>query len=344
VAYKDFYVTPSGSTAHVTFLGVDNHPDRDAERYTFSVQSPAGNEETLNVMLVSPALINRALQQNGLPPLVEVKKDLTRLAAVTNFDRLDFLPTDEGGRRLVAIEGPEAIALLRRSKLSDREIRRFIARRIYQVYSRSTLNETVLFDHFDHLLTGAEPVDLYRNAQVLEAEGYVIIKQADGLELRLQPTVRLVREVERYGAAKEDVVTDSDYVQALGAYPGLGKYREAMQLEYQRYAVAVTDTELESVFKAAAPIVEAIVKDLLRAHGSTQQHTTLGPAVADLAKRGIGGRALLSQLDHVLKFGRDLALHGADLPTTVLRIACANAFELAPQLGALFPRAGSVRP
>src|SRR2546426_3064859 len=152
MAFQDFYVTPSGSTAQVKLLGADRHPNRDAERHIFSLQSPAGSHETLNVTLVAPRLIDAALQQNGLPPLTEIKKELTHLAAVTSFDRLELLPTDEEGRRLVQIEGPEAMALLRRPRIPDREIRRFIARRIYQVYSRSTLNEIVLFDNFDLLL------------------------------------------------------------------------------------------------------------------------------------------------------------------------------------------------
>ena len=338
MAFKDFYVTPSGSTAQVTFLGADKHPDRDAERHIFSLMSPAGNTEKLNVSLVAPVLINATLQQNGLPPLAQVKTNLTHLAAVTSFDRLGLLPTDQEGRRLVEIEGSEAVALLRRPRLSDREIRRFIARRIYQVYSRSTLEQIVSFDSFDLQLTGASPTDMLRNAQLLAAEGYLSIKRADGNDLELKATARLVREVERYGAAKEDVVTERDHLQAVAAYPNLRKYQEPLQLEYQRYAVALTDTELESVFKAIAPILEAIVKDLLRALGSTQQHATLGPAIADLQIRGIGGIALLSQLNHVLRFGRDLSLHGASIPTTALRIACENAFELVPQLGALFPR------
>jgi len=85
----------------------------------------------VNVTLVAPSLIDAALQQHGLPPLVNVKTDLTHLAAVTSLDRLELLPTDGEGRRVVEVEGPEALALLRRPRLSDREIPRYIARRVY---------------------------------------------------------------------------------------------------------------------------------------------------------------------------------------------------------------------
>ena len=37
--------------------------------------------------------------------------------------------------------------------------------------------------------------------------------------------------------------------------------------------------------------------------------------------------------------GAELTDVGADIPAAVLRIACENAFELVPQLAALFPRA-----
>jgi len=84
----------------------------------------------VNVTLVAPSLIDAALQQHGLPPFVNVKTDLTHLAAVTSFDRLELLPTDGEGRRVVEVEGPEALALLRRPRLSDREIPRYIARRV----------------------------------------------------------------------------------------------------------------------------------------------------------------------------------------------------------------------
>jgi hypothetical protein len=58
--------------------------------------------------------------------------------------------------------------------------------------------------------------------------------------------------------------------------------------------------------------------------------------IGELQAKNVAGIALISQLDHVLKFGRDLAQHGQAMPLAVLRIACENAFELVPQLAALF--------
>ncbi len=108
--------------------------------------------------------------------------------------------------------------------------------------------------------------------------------------------------------------------------------------KFQRYSTAVTHQELESVFRAVAPLVEAVLKQLLKSKGSKHEHSSLGPAIADLHQRGIGGKPLWSQLNHILKFARDLEGHGASLPDPVLRIACENSFGLIPQLAALFPR------
>src|SRR5438034_11446364 len=108
MAYQYFYVTPSGSTAQVKFLGMDKHPHRDGERHFFALQSPAGDNQTVNVTLVAPSLIDAALQQHGLPPFVNVNTDLTHLAAVTSFDRLARRPTDAYGRRGVEGAPPSA--------------------------------------------------------------------------------------------------------------------------------------------------------------------------------------------------------------------------------------------
>ena len=59
--------------------------------------------------------------------------------------------------------------------------------------------------------------------------------------------------------------------------------------------------------------------------------------IGELVRRRLGSVGLWSQLNHILSFGRELTEHGEELPEPVLRIACENAFELVPQLAALFP-------
>jgi len=334
---RDYFVTPSGSTVTVQFDGTDKWPHRDAERNWFRVQDSAGAQERLNVALVSPILINAALQQKGYPQLTpELKTHLTYLAAVTHFDRIDTVPQDENNNRVLEIEGPEALSLLERPRAPDRDLRRYVARRVYQAYTHETLNALVMLDEFDFLLMGAGRKDFLRSCEVLAEEGYLRLEAGPALVMRA--TAKLVRDVERFGAAREDVVAERDYMQAVRSYPALQEFVPDIELEYRRYSAAMTDTELESVFKAASPVVEAIAKRLLAAHGSSQHHPSLGPVIADLQSRGLAGPALLSQLNHILKFARDLSQHGTSLPQPVLRIACENAFELVPQLGALWPR------
>lgn len=335
---SEFYITPSGSSVELSFEGSDPHPHRNAERYVFSASSSSGGSERISVSLVEPTLINGALAREGLPDLKSLTDDLTRLAAVIHFDELDSLATDHDGNRIVEIDAQHALDLIQRPRVGDRDIRRFIVRRLYQGYSRTTLRQGTTIADFDLLLLGASITDIVRNAQVLAEEGYLAIESGAENRLTLHPTARLVREVERYGAAREDVASERDYLHAIAAYAPLKPHLQTVQLEYQRHTVALTPTELGSVFKAISPVVETIVKDLLKAHGSTKQHPTLGPAIADLQARGIGDQSLVSQLSHILKFARDLAQHGSTLPIPVLRIASENAFELIPQLGALFPR------
>ncbi len=79
------------------------------------------------------------------------------------------------------------------------------------------------------------------------------------------------------------------------------------------------------------------VRRILRAHGSDKEHGTLGPMNSELRQLSIGTGGLWSQLNAVLNNGRDISLHGEELPVAVLRMACENCFELFPQLGQLFP-------
>lgn len=246
------------------------------------------------------------------------------------------LQTDKHGNRIVEVEADEAVEMLSGPPQSDRAIRRFIARRVHDSYSRSTLKTPVVIDDIDFAILGATATDFIRNSQLLEAESYIEISSTSPTSVTIRPTAKLVRDVERYGAVKEDVVSQLDYLGVVTAYPAIARFLPVIDLEYRRYSLALSPIELESVFKAIAPLVEDIVKDLLRSHGSTALHSTLGPAISEMRERGLGGISITSQLSYVLKFSRDLAQHGVNLPLPVLRIACENAFEVIPQLAALY--------
>ena len=133
------------------------------------------------------------------------------------------------------------------------------------------------------------------------------------------------------------VIAQQDYEATLNNYPLLKTYTEPLLLEYRRYNTAITPGEIISVFRAISPLVENILRDLLHTHGCSRQFPSLGPMISELQQRDLGSVALYSQLNHILKFSRDLAQHGASVSEPVLRIACENAFELVPQLASIFP-------
>lgn len=330
-------LTPSGSTVGVELRSVDRHPDRDLERHWVSVQSDSRAPELLCVGIPAPSLVNVTLTQAGLPGLQDVREKIVMVAAIKAFDHFETLPIEDQAP-LVLVDGEDAVRILTPGRPNDREIRRWLARRLHLTYSRGTLNESTIIGEIEMAVLGITLIDLMRNSQLLEAEGYLRLQASTQHTITLQPIAKLIREVERYGAAKADAVSETDFLAALAAYPALGSFTEALTLEFRRFNAATTQAELHSSFRAVAPIVESILKELLRAHGSSKDHASIGPAIQECQHRRIGGVALYSQLDHILRFGRDLAQHGAQLPESVLRIACANAFELVPQLASLFPR------
>jgi hypothetical protein len=128
-----------------------------------------------------------------------------------------------------------------------------------------------------------------------------------------------------------------DLIAALRTYPIAKERLEAITLEYSRFTRATTHEELASVYKAVAPEVEGLARAVLLSAGATGSFGTLGSIIQEFAARGLGGSGLLSQLRHVQKFARDIVEHGETLPDPVLRIACANAFAVLPQLAALSP-------
>lgn len=85
------------------------------------------------------------------------------------------------------------------------------------------MDESVPLDAIDQLITGARWIDLERNVGVLLAEGYLSDVASTLGDPLWQVTVKLVREVERFGAAREDVVAERDYPAALRAYAVLSE-------------------------------------------------------------------------------------------------------------------------
>lgn len=331
-------MSPSGSSVNIEFIGSDKHPHRDARRLLYEVTSKAGPTERVLVTAVHPEELVGEVSK--MPGGVEgdVCEALALIKIGRTYETLSIKAVDADNYKHLELTRTDVATLIQPSNVGDRAARRYLARLAYDKYSRSILNRDMRISETDRRVLGISFVDLQRNLEVLEAEGYLEIKTYRAeRDVLVRPTVLLVREVEKYGAPKEDAVSERDYLASVQAYSRLQAFIPLIEVEYRRYRTSVSRAELESVFRAIAPVVESIAKELAVAHGSSEPGT-LGPAIAELHNRGIGGVGLDTQLNHILKFARDLSLHGVSMPEPVLRMASENAFELVPQLGSLFPR------
>ena len=334
---REFYVSLTGQRLGIVKVHEGKIDNRSAIGLYYEVTDSAGVTTRICVGIgTQTEAIYRRLGESPLP-LERVKVQAALFAILDGFDARAEELADPSPVKLLFLDGDALRSTRKRPKVSDRDLRRYIVRRLYDEYSRTTLGDPVSFEEHDQLYTGAASQDFIRCTQVLESEGYLKIKlTAPFVGPMVVPTAKLVRDVERYGAAREDVVSEEDYGAAITAWPALKAHVSALLAERARYIAASTAEELLSVFRATAPIVESIARSLLENRGSSKAYPTLGPIIGDLQSRGIGGPQLTSQLDHVLKFSRDLASHGERIPLAVLRISCENAFSLAPQLAALY--------
>ena len=306
----------------------------------FVIRDQVGSERHINVVFEKDTLIKQnVLSLTGQPFSEGFRQQVATAAILSAVDSKSDIFNTPSVKCPIVLNADNIIELLQRSKISDRELRRYLTRRIYLSYSQATLKDKAHFGDVDHIITGARISDIVRNLQVLEEEGYLELHLTEiGGHPIVTPKAKLVREVERFGGPKEDVVTEQDYISALNTYDSISSHRESILGEYRRYTTARTSLELTSVFRGIAPCTESIAREMLIAHGCKRDLSTLGPIIKELHARKLGGVALISQLNHVLKFGRDLTQHGNQLPEPVLRIACENAFQLIPQLASMFPK------
>jgi len=335
----DWWITPSGTTIAVQTGSEYGRPNDAGVYYDLTVSSTGGNARHVTVRVDEPAYINPLRQANGLPPLDEAGRRAAALvAAIRAVDSgPDFFASSEPVKLSLDYDALDNAKSGHR--LDSQALRRYIARRLYLTWQHGSFDDLLNFDATDEALTGAGPQDFLRNLQLLEQEGYIKLDRTMGTgfsTFSARATAQLVRDVERYGAARNDVESEADFTARLSAYTALQGERAGIIAERRRYELAHTGPDVNSVFRAVMPILEGVVRKLLRSHGSTKEHGTLGPMIAELVERRIGTRGLWSQLNAVLTSGRDISLHGEDLPVAVLRIATETCFELFPQLGALF--------
>jgi hypothetical protein len=332
------YVSPAGLLVDLEVVSEGQVLNKDADQVSLRVNLPTGGSLRIEVQFPIPPIIDHNARAHFSRPFDKAfAKDLAILATLR---ALDSNPELTHGNHTIEFNADDLYALVSRPRLSDKECRRYIARKLYSAYTAGTLDIIVQFYDMDRLITGNSEVDFIRNVQLLEAEEYAIAHLAMGPTLSgVQPTAKLVREVERWGGPKDDVSSSVEYEAQITAYRVLTPCAQPLLTEHARFLAARSPAELESVFRAIAPIVEAVARDMLCSHGCIKDLSTLGPIIGEIQTRGLGGIGLISQLKHVLKFGRDLAEHGHAVSEPVLRIACENAFDLAPQLASLYAAA-----
>jgi hypothetical protein len=305
-----------------------------------NVSSTGGSARPVTVRVEEPRFLNTLRRANHLPLLdQDARAAAAFVAAIRAVDaNPDFFASLEPLRLDLGYD--EFDETKTAAWIGDQALRRYIARRLYLTWEHGSFDSYLSFGSTDQSLTGGGPDSFLRNLQLLEQEGHLELSRTMGTgfsSFQARPTALLVREVERYGAARGDVESEADFTARLAVQDALLPERASILAERRRYELAQTAEDVASVFRSVMPVLEGLVRRLLRAHGSKKEHGTLGPMIGELRERGIGTRGLWSQLNAVLTNGRDISLHGEELPIAVLRMVTESCFELFPQLGLLFP-------
>lgn len=307
--------------------------------------SGAGRARSLLVRYEEPEAVEAPLREERGTRLDDATRHVFSVAAAVEAVEDDPDVFDGSGEPLeLSMAAADVLGILRRPRLDDRPLRRYIARRLYHHWARFGADRPARPDRVDYLVTGAGPKDFARNAGLLEREGYLEVRRAaEGESLDIRPTALLIREVERRGGPRADVTSGEDYEDRLSLYAPLVDVREPLALGHGRYVRATTAAELAAVFRTVAPVVETLLRDVLQAHGSRRSYRGMAPILRDLKKRNVGDRRLRGLANHVHGFTGELERRerGDDHPTEgELRIACENSFELVPRIAALADRGG----
>lgn len=333
------WVLPSGLTVELALGHEHRVPNTDFVGYDAVVTTPGGTSRTLKVHLLDLPLMDAARRQEGLEPLEPGERE--RIVETALLRLVDTDPEFFDGDGPLEVGPTDAGDLKRTPRISDRELRRYIARRLYVEWAEKSFDRLVYFEDIDESLTGCDPVDFLRNLQLLDQEGYVRLDRTLGpltfASYHARATARLIRDVELYGAASDDVDDAAEFGGAIGPVRALEEDLELLMLQRSRFQFSQTSSEIVSVFRAIMPTVESVVRRLLTAHGAKNELASLGPMIAQLKNRGIGTRGLWSELSGLQTLARDVALHGHDMSPTFLKFGCSACFDVILQLGSFFP-------
>ncbi len=265
------FITPSGSTAHIDIVGQGRESDFDASYVRLNLSSTSHDDETVRVRFTSPTLIRTALsQERHVEFSPDVQAHLATVATLREMDQNPDFGAPSDGERTIQLGPGEVLDLYTQPKLSDRDLRVYIERRVYQHYANTDLSQITPLGEVDQQVTGAGPRDFLRVSQVLAQEGYLELFETMGYDTMpsIRGTSKLVRAVERYGAVREDLMSDDNYAAKVGAAAALTQRREFILAQRHQYAVALSHDELTAIFRAVAPEVETVGRNLLAARGA----------------------------------------------------------------------------
>lgn len=328
----EYFVTRSGLPVRILYDSDDRNPPSGDERVAFRLFLDGSTRSCRVIIhLKEVTELKKTVEQASNVDWSTERQAILFLAVLANSELASVqVPSLD-----IPLEPADAMKLLKQPPMSDPELRVFVARRVYDTVSRSALRDPVKTDPLDARICGVSPVHLLRAAQVLEEEGYLGVYTSTQDTITIIARASLIRDIERYGAPKADSTMADDLLAALASYPIAKQRLPAIRLEYGRFTSATTQQELISVYKAIAPELEGLVRDVLAHVGGKPSSENLGQMIAELQSRRLASLSIVSQLRHVHKFARDMAEHGESLPDPVLRIACANAFAVMPAIAAL---------
>jgi hypothetical protein len=331
----------SGTTVRVDLDTARRLPDTASVYHPGRVLSTGSESRSIEVVFDDPAYVNTMRKGNGLAPVDDdARSKFAVLAALSAArDHPDFFQAREPLR--IDLDYDALVELDRPQALDDRAIRRYLAQRYYLAWQAGGFDALVTLEREDTFLAGAGYPGFLRNLQLLEQEGYLSLHRTMATELSCLRGVgkaKLIREVERFGGPQADVESEPEFAAIVRAVPGLAQDLDAILVERSRYELARSAAELVSVFRALMPIVEGTVRRLLGAVGSTKSYSSLGPMIGELRGRSLGSIDIWSQLAALQNNVRDISLHGGDVSTGMLRVACETCFGVLADLGRLFPR------
>ena len=207
--YKHHFITTSGNTVYITPTYSGQADNRDAVQNSFDVATSTGPPAKVDIIFPTPPILKDTLENEAGLSFDLVREELAVLALLSEVDNSPKLFEDPESSHEILANGPYLLKNLNRERLSDRDMRRYIVRKVYDNYSRTTLSDPVSIEQMDLWVTGAKHIDFVRNIEVLAEEGYLnIIQLSQDEGLCIGGTAKLVREFERYGAARDDVIPE----------------------------------------------------------------------------------------------------------------------------------------